>query len=350
MSFVVGLSSGLQSVSGILLKIDNGKFEQVGQVSEFMTPARREDINDQTARLQLCLNQLLAVNDIDVSQILAIGVSHPSQVDSKSGKIIFNAALNLRDFDLVNAFRLRLEHSKQPSIPSFLIRDVSAMALAERELGAGKGKDFENLIYVYVDFSIGSAFILNNGLYEGHRSVAGEFGNLIVRPRGEEGNSGLRGVVEAYSSRTAIAREIYRNARRLGILDFITGIANINEDNAAERMSIDLLKTAWKQEKVVGQIFDDAAEVLGLGVANLIQLLNPQAIIFGGELIEGIDTFRDNVINLAENNSLRANIEGVQFEKASLTPNAESFGGAVFAGRHALAMNAKAPKRHSTIT
>lgn len=134
------------------------------------------------------------------------------------------------------------------------------------ELWFGLGRQYKSFLYVFADQGVGSCFVSGETLQTGHNGVAGEFGHTVIRPGGRPCYCGNAGCMEMYVSAGAITRE----ARRLmgpaeGKLTFSQVLA------ASDRPEI-------------RAVLEEAGVTLGYGLANLINLFNPRAVILGGEV------------------------------------------------------------------
>ena len=132
-------------------------------------------------------------------KVEAIGLCSPGSVDSKSGIVLRTANLPCwRNFPLAR----RIE--KRYQLPTRLINDANAAALAEARWGAGKGTT--SVFYVSLGTGIGTALILQGRIHEGRTGGAGEGGHMTINFRGPLCGCGKRGCVELYASGTAIAK------------------------------------------------------------------------------------------------------------------------------------------------
>jgi glucokinase len=164
------------------------------------------------------------------------------------------------------------------SITAFLENDANAAALGEHRFGAGRG--VQNMIYVTASTGIGGGLILNGQLYSGATGAAGEIGHMTVLPWGPYCGCGNRGCLEALASGTAIARDGRELVRR-GVPTLIAELAAGNP----ERVTAKLVAEAADRGDIEAQeILTEAMTYLGMGMANLVNLFNPELIVIGGGL------------------------------------------------------------------
>ena len=207
----------------------------------------------------------------DLRGIVAIGVGAPGPLDTKLG--ILTAPPNLPGWINVPLSRIIEERL---GVAAYLENDANAAALAEFHYGAGVG--CANMIYVTVSTGIGGGLILNGQLYGGTNGAAGEVGHTMIMPDGPLCGCGNRGHLEALASGTAIAREA-RELLAKGVPTLIADLAQ-GDPNAVTALTVEI---AAKQGDLEAQrIIDRAMEYLGIGMANLANIFNPDMIVLGG--------------------------------------------------------------------
>ncbi len=207
------------------------------------------------------------------SQVIGVGVGSPGPIDSRTG--VVTAPPNLpgwRDVPLKQLIEEKL------GLPTFLENDANAAALGEYRFGAGQG--VQNMIYVTVSTGIGGGLILNGQLYGGATGAAGEIGHMTVLPWGPYCGCGNRGCLEALASGTAIAREGRELVRR-GVPTLIAELAEGNPERVTAKL---VAEAAHRGDIEAQEILREAMAYLGVGMANLVNLFNPELIVIGGGL------------------------------------------------------------------
>lgn len=189
-------------------------------------------------------------------KIKGIGISVASPVDSKSGKIL--GAPNLGC--MKNFFILR-EIRRKFKTQVLLENDVNAYAFAEYRLGAGRKA--KNMACITLGTGVGGAIITNGKIYRGSGGIAGEFGHQIIDANGPKCSCGSKGCLEAFVGGNAIMKR----ARKAGL----------KFKNPAE-----IEQAAKKGNKNAGKVYDETAFYLGIGLANIANILNPDIIVIGG--------------------------------------------------------------------
>ncbi len=148
--------------------------------------------------------------------------------------------------------------------PVAMDNDANAAALGEFRFGAGRG--YRNVLYVTVSTGIGAGVILDGKLYRGSRGLSGEIGHMIVQPDGPPCPCGKRGCVEAVAAGPSIARDYAAKA----------GLAP--ESATAQ----DVFRWANRGDQVARNVVQQAIRLLGIGLANAINLLDPDVVVIGG--------------------------------------------------------------------
>ncbi len=206
-------------------------------------------------------------------QVAAIGVGAPGPMDAVAG--VLTAPPNLPGW--VNVPLKELVEARL-GIKTFLENDANAAALGEFHYGAGKG--VHNMIYITASTGIGGGLILDDRLYGGTNGSAGEIGHMTILPDGPLCGCGNRGHLEALASGTAIARM----GRELLARGVPTLIGELVKGDAQAVSAKVVAQAADQGDLEAERIIRQAMEYLGIGVANLVNLFNPDLIVIGGGL------------------------------------------------------------------
>lgn len=161
-------------------------------------------------------------------------------------------------------------------IDVLLINDASAAALGEYYYGAGK--NVQNLIYLTVSTGIGGGIIIDGKLYAGVDGCAGEIGHMVIESHGTQCNCGNYGCLEILASGTAIAKEAQRRINEGEESSLIDLTKNIPGSITSETVAL----AARGGDTLACEVINRAANYLGIGIANLINIFNPEMIIVGG--------------------------------------------------------------------
>jgi len=272
------------------------------------------------ARMIDAASEVMNGGGVVSAQISAVGVAAPGPIDAKSG--VVTTPPNLPGWTDVP---LRQLIQDGLGLPTALENDANAAALAEHRFGAGQGT--EHMIYVTASTGIGGGFILNGELYGGATGAAGEIGHMTILPQGPHCGCGNRGCLEALASGTAIAREA-RERVKCGIPTLIADLAK----GDLKHISAKLVAQAAGQGDIEAQeILDEAMTYLGVGMANLVNLFNPELIVIGGGLTNMGARIFDPVRSIIQRRAFRAAAQVVRVVPARLGDDVGALGAAAVA-------------------
>ncbi|MSS73438.1 MAG: ROK family protein [Candidatus Latescibacteria bacterium] len=270
-------------------------------------------------RMADCAREAVARADRSLSDVRAVGIGAPGPLDSDKGIVIF--APNLSGWKNVPV-RAALEKTLRK--PVFLENDVNVGTLGEHVLGAGKG--IRDLVGIFVGTGIGGGVILNGQLHRGLNGTAGEIGHMIIQIGGPRCGCGNRGCLEALASRTAIARDIaaaIRNGKKskLGGKDL----------DPSDLKSSDIAKALEEGDRVAVKVIQRAAKAIGIGIVNIIHVLNPEMIVLGGGAMAFGDHILPVVRKTVEKRVLPLAGDHIQIVPAKLADDSGVLGAAVLA-------------------
>lgn len=216
------------------------------------------------------------------SDIAAAGVGCGGPLDPNTGVIMEPPNLpGWIDIPLVQ----RLQDALGISV--YLDNDANAAALGEHRFGAGQG--VANMVYLTISTGIGGGIIIDNQLYQGQNGNAGEIGHMSVVFNGRECNCGSRGCLEAYASGTNIAARA-REAVLAGEPSRLVELAGGLPDKINGEVVDQAIRAG---DPVATRIWDETMEILGAGIANVINIFNPSRVVLGG----GITNFGDRLFS-----------------------------------------------------
>jgi glucokinase len=253
-------------------------------------------------------------------QVAAVGIGAPGPLDIENGVVV--APPNLPGWERVPLKRLVEDDL---GITTFLENDANAAALGEHRFGAGQGA--QHMIYVTASTGIGGGLILDGELYHGADGMAGEVGHVTVMPNGPHCNCGNQGCLEAFASGTAIAREARERVMR-GVPTLLADLAG----GDMERITAKLVSQAAGQGDAQAQeILSEAMAYLGVGMANLVNLFNPQLIVIGGGLTNIGEPLFEAVRHAIDRRAFRAQAQTVRVVRAALGDDVGVLGAAAVA-------------------
>ena len=193
---------------------------------------------------------------------VGVGIGVPGVIEHADGRVRLAPNLGWSDVRLGDMVRdaLRSKYGFTPAVSISNDADLGAVA----EHARGVGADNRNLIYVSGEVGIGGGIIIDGRPMSGAGGYGGEVGHMVVNPSGELCRCGARGCWETEIGRDAIVRSAGLEGDRLGVADVIAAAGSGNRKAAAA--------------------IERAGDWLGIGLANLVNLFNPEVIVLGGHL------------------------------------------------------------------
>ncbi len=254
-------------------------------------------------------------------RIIAVGIGTPGAVDQKTGHVI-GGAPNIpgwKGIPLVPALK------RQFKLPTFASNDVTLYALGEAMFGAGKGK--KNIVCLALGTGIGGGIVIGGEIYRGATDAAAEVGHATVKVDGAKCNCGSFGCLERYASATAIA-DMGRKASRKNKKSLIRKLAGGDEKKITAKVVFDAAKQGDKTAK---SVLEKVGWFLGAGIANLVNILNPEMVIIGGGVAEAGTILLEITRKSVETYALEINKKGLEITLGKLKTDAGVVGAAALA-------------------
>ncbi len=195
--------------------------------------------------------------------ISAVGVGAPGIIQASTGVVVKSP--NFPDW---NNLPLKDELERALRLPVTIENDANAAALGEQWRGAGKG--IGSMILLTLGTGVGGGIVLHNQIWQGADGMAGELGHMTIIPDGRQCGCGNTGCLEMYASARGIVRS-YRE-RKLKIAA------------GAEISSEYVYEAARQGDADAVAVMKDMGRLLGIGIANLINIFNPEMIVIGGRV------------------------------------------------------------------
>ena len=266
------------------------------------------------------VGRALDQSKIAVSDLAAVGLGAPGLSNPETGILYTSPHLpGWRDVPLRGIIE------KELGKRVFLLNDANAAAVGELYFGAGRGA--RNFIYITVSTGIGGGIIIDGKIYTGSTGTAGELGHMVVDDEGPPCNCGNKGCWEALASGTALAREARHRIKAgaaTSILEYV--------DGDVEKVSAEAIhEAAQAGDNLAAELIARSAYYLGVGLANLINIFNPEVIVIGGGLSNIGDMLLKPAFEEAGRRAFKQAYQSVRFARAELGRNSGVLGAAAFA-------------------
>jgi glucokinase len=252
-------------------------------------------------------------------QLLGIGVAAAGIVDSDAGKVVFSP--NLPGWHNVP---LRDVVQQKFGISTCLGNDATLAALGEWCFGVKK--KVANLIYVTVSTGIGGGIIADGRLYTGTSGVAGEIGHMTIDVNGPRCKCGNIGCWETLASGTALAREAVKQIAQgvsSSMIDLVHGDMS--------KIDAKVVFLAAKQgDELARELISQLAYYFGVGLANLVNIFNPELILIGGGVAKMGDLLLQPAIKVVKERAFATPANAVDIRPALLGDDSSVLGAVAF--------------------
>ncbi|UCD53243.1 MAG: ROK family transcriptional regulator [Phycisphaerales bacterium] len=278
-NLVIGVDLGTTHIYAVLSDL-NGKIR-----SEMRIPTDvQTGAEGVLRRVENTIGRLVEDSSVDARRILGVGMAVAGLIDRDRKIVTFSPDFGWKDVDVRGALK------NGCNMPIIFDNVTRVMALGE--LWYGVGKRFRDFVCINVGYGIGSGIIIDGKPLHGAEGFAGEFGHFpLDKDSSVRCKCGNYGCLEALASGRAIGAAA-QNA-------LATGRASILRDmchNDLTTVDAEMVAAAAQQEDpVASEVFGRAMEYLGTGIAGLINLLNPQAVVIGGGVSQAGDSFFSSI-------------------------------------------------------
>ncbi len=268
---------------GLTIGVDIGGTKVLGGVVDpdgtVIAQARRdtpaEDVSQTLARIVDVITELSAAHEVE-----AVGIGAAGWIDAKRSTVLFAPNLAWRNEPL------RDEIARHVTVPVVVENDANVAAWAEFQFGAAADAD-ESMVLYTIGTGIGGGIVLGGELVRGAHGIAAELGHTMLVPDGQLCGCGRRGCIEQYASGNALVRFAKASAQTQPeqakvLLDLANG--DINAINGPL-----VTQAARLFDAAATDAFEQVGHWLGVGLADMVQILDPQVLVVGGGVIDAGD-------------------------------------------------------------
>src|SRR3984957_10555878 len=221
-----------------------------------------------------------------IGHVSGIGVGLPGFIDSHRGIAFWSPIFANPDVNFRELLQMKF------AIPVFVENDANLITLAEHWFGMAKGLQDAVVITARIEHGNGSGFIFNGKLYRGAQGLAAEFGHTKLDFDGPLCQCGERGCMETHTAAFAIIREAAKAGFR---------VPRRPLDYSERSLLIQaIVARAEAGDKSMKRVFEQMGRYLGLGIANLVNLLNPQRVVICHGSIRCAHLFEESLRSVAE--------------------------------------------------
>jgi len=276
-------------------------------------------------RLDEVLQEACLQAQVHNLRLLGLGLGIPGLLNADTGTLLFAPNLKWSNVPL----RQRLQDKF--NFPIFVDNEASMAALGESYFGAARGSDF--VLYVSAGVGLGGGIVLNRRLLPGASGFAGELGHMTMDPNGPRCNCGNFGCWETFVSQWAVFRRV-REAIAQGQTSSLVLAVKGNLGHLTIPLVVDAARNG---DAVARAALEENGRYLGIGIANLINALNPQRVVFGGILSIAHEFLLPVIHEVVQQRALRWSRETTEIVIAAYGDRACVMGGVATVFHHILA-------------
>jgi glucokinase len=233
-------------------------------------------------RIARQLEEVCRSSSVPFSDVVTVGIAAAGQVDRATGDVRYGPNLGWTDAPIGRRLAARIGR------PVSVDNDVRAAALGEYLHGLPPGRRPASFVAVYAGTGVGAGWVLDGRLVRGHRNTACEVGHHSIAADGVECSCGNRGCLELYASGRGLARrarEAARAASTAGAARLLVELAGGDPDAVDAHV---VRRAAEKGDTLARDLVRETGRYLGVGLANIVNLFNPEVVLLGGGLLLGL--------------------------------------------------------------
>ncbi len=294
-STAIGIDIGRYAIKIAVVKIDG----EIIAVKSYplLNKQTRDYLIGKVLKAIKEIRQEVAVNGINP---ICIGTSAKGFIDHRSG-IILGPDQGIKDWTNVPYAKILKQES---GLPVYVDNDANMMTVAEHRFGSAQG--YKNIIFVALRTGIGGGIIINGKLYRGSNNAGGEIGQMIINCDNGTSDKGIRGSYEHFASASSIVRRYLEEA--------------VIEGSRKEMIISckDIFELSYRNSPEAVRVVRENAEMVGIGLANLITIFAPEIIVLGGGMSEARESYISMIRESAFANSLENCRSELRIERARL--------------------------------
>lgn len=242
------------------------------------------------------------LTDKEYGQVLGLGVGVPGLVDVPRGHLLFAPNLGWRDVPVRSMFEERFPFTV------YVENEANMAALGESYFGVARG--YNCVLYISAGVGVGGGIVLGGQIMRGAMGFSGEVGHMTMVEDGPICGCGNRGCWETLVSESALVRRMLEALRRAGETP-----SWARDDHLTVPT---VLEAARAGDRLAQGVLNEVARDVGLGIANLVNVLNPEIVVLGGMLSMGGDLMLPTIRETLEHRGLRWLVQPLRLELAAL--------------------------------
>jgi glucokinase-like ROK family protein len=302
---VIGVEIGVDFISVLLTNFVAETLWEI-RVQTTLSQTQTEIIN----QAEGYIDQALTIAKEQQLRPLGIGVGLPGLVNVRQGNLIIAPNLHWKNVPL------RLIWNQRFHLPIYIDNEANLSALGEYYFGIARNVD--NFIYLSSDIGLGGGIMIDGRLFRGAHGYGGEIGHIQRNPQGEQCGCGRIGCWETQVGPHAVLRRVKKEFQvhhDQSLLDACSG----NLDNLAFDI---VVKFALNGDLICRQAIEEVAVNLGVGIADLVNIFNPDLVVIGGAFIQGKDILQSIIEKTIFSTALQPATDNLQIKFSERTTEA----------------------------
>jgi glucokinase len=312
--FIIGVDLGGTNIVVGALSTDGAR--QIGMHSQPTNPERGVTavVDHMAAMVEVTIAAVMRETGGARGDVLGVGIGAPGPLDRERGVVVVAPNLGWRDFPL------RDEISARVQLPATLDNDANCATLGEWWQGAARGA--RHVVGLTIGTGIGGGIIIDGRLHHGVSDVAGEIGHTTIDLTGRYCRCGNYGCLEAYASGPAIAQRAREALER----DEISSLRRIVDGDLTRLTAATVYDAAKMGDALARELVRDTATFLGAGIANLLNLFNPDVVVIAGGVTQAGEPLFDPLRAEVRRRAFRPAVEACRIVPGELPGTAGGVG------------------------
>ena len=284
-NYIIEIDLGATLIRGVLSDLNNDIQMEI-QVPTSLEKGY-ESIMDQIANV---IERLLNKRGLNKDKVLGVGIGIAGLVDVKKGVVDFSPDFGWESVNIRNSLNQRI------NLPFFFDNSTRLMALGE--LSYGLGRNYGNFVVINVGYGIASGIVIDGKTVFGSKGKAGEFGHIKVDTNSNvQCKCGAYGCLEALASGRRIAdlgKELFERKKSQKLMELCK-----NDPNLIDAKLV--FEAARSGDKDANEILETVTNYLGIGIASIVNLLDPEIIFMGGGVSSNGEIFFKSLKKATQN-------------------------------------------------
>ncbi|WP_203247628.1 ROK family transcriptional regulator [Sporosarcina beigongshangi] len=276
--YVIGVDAGPKKIDCILVDLAGSIIQRSS--SMLTIPTTNEQY---LSILKNCIHACMQSTPTIIDNLIGIGVAMHGVVEVETGTSLYAPILGLTNIPI------KEELEKEFKLSVKVENDARAMALGESWFG--EQGEVSSMLAVNIGHGVGAGLVIDGKLYHGAQNIAGEVGHMTIDLHGEVCECGNRGCLQTVITGPALVKRAQK---------IIVQERNSNEQLTGE----DIYELAIGGHEVFEALFKETGEIIGIGLTNLIHIINPEKIVLGGGVTKSGPLILPEIIKTIEERAL----------------------------------------------